>query len=1031
MSLRGPSLSVPNAEGVPRLTDVALDLCGRALASVWPLIVASGPEKAETFACWYLRRVAFMQERTKEDFDEARNVEVPADAREGGEANFSLAFNALCRGPVEKETHGWQRERSSSVPTVFGFAEQSSSSAPLLAAAPVTPVEGSAGGDGERHRAFAYFEELLDLCRDVGGRDIREDCLQRVISLITGDFSCSGRAPRALWGSQSLEERAAVILPALSALFTLRGEFSAEHVPRSLTTSFLVWMRVSWSCASFAWKTHIARAVGEWLADFESRRASTALSGATLPLSQPMRPPQKPKSSSHRPSARSFPPVLEGKQRLNIANMCIAMRRICEGCSPSERDLLELLIQSGCGVQFSDQNVLEHVMSDAAAGGGASDAHLSHHSILLRIASGMLLYALFYLTVNSLEAALHCARTAVLVGHQWRSDEFLTMAHYSSFLVRLASQDAPAAAGEIAILLQLADAAAHRDDDVGGEANYNAPRYHAGCLGYMGAALLLLICPGTLDTYLRSVIIAGIVAGRPAASEATADGQAVLGGTRKSHGSHAEAEAARGGHSVVVQTIAQTVRFALWLSEMETLLDPSSTVVTEIITGVGRETLMIIAGHYGVRVAQKAINAASLGRLLRQLDEEVSTASSLFSCQPASLLLRETLRQTAHRALATQVGAAEPSPGAGPLNILHDFLVAVEVHYGEDGAEVVRGDFFFTSTYRFLFAVWLRKHGYMKSAYQELTRLADSMLFHSRCSTDDSMVGGETASAAAAAAAVPPLTKKMTHTTSVLKKSGLEYWPPDHLLLWQQVQFERAQLARYLGYSATLPAIDGALRRVSAGSHLVMGVLYADLVAAMMCFQRGNYAEALHVLDKVLSGAKRIGLTLVQAHANSMRVSALLTCSRWDDAQETLSAMRPLPSLLEPGFLLARLRAQGESLLASSAATEADLVAVVEHHVRRMEACGCFREEPEEEDSVGITLAEKLCVHACIARFAVTSSSSEQQQSWENNLAALSRTLRQRQFQEGKWQVLCNMPMRHVCRDILSGALLQQLTQTP
>ncbi|ESL07768.1 hypothetical protein TRSC58_04539 [Trypanosoma rangeli SC58] len=1039
MSLRGPSFSVSNAEGVPRLTDVALYLCGKALASVWPLIVASGPETAETFARWYVHRVAFMHERMADDFNEARNVEAPDDTRDGGEANFSLAFNVLCRGPVENESCSrQQRERSSSVPTVFGFAEQSKPSVPSSATTSLAFVDENAGVGSDRHRAFAYFEELLDLCGDASGRDIRYDFLHCVISLITGEASCSTHPPRSLWGGKSLDERAAVILSAFSVLFTPRSEFSAENVARSITRSFLVWMSVSWSCASFGWKTHISRVVGQWLADFESRRTSTVLSKTMLPLSQPTRLPHGPKLSAHGSFARTHHPVLAGRQRLNIASMYMAMRRICEGSLPSDKGLMELLIQSGCGVASVDQNVLEYMMSDATMGGGVSDTNLSHYSILLRITSGMLLYAQFYLTVNSLEAALHCTQTAVLVGHQWRSDEFLTMAHYSSFLVHFASQDTPAAAGEIAIMLQVADAASRREDDVGSEANNNAPRYHAGCLGYMGAALLLLICPGTVDTYLRSVIIAGIVAGRPAFSEATAEGQAVLGSARKNHSSHADTEAARGGHSVVVQTIAQTVRFALWLSEMETLLDPSSTVVTDIITGVGRETLMIIAGHYGVRASQKAINTTSLGYLLSHLDEEVPATLSLFSYEPPSLLLHEMLRQTAHRALAMQVGVADASPGTGPFNILYDFLVAVEVHFGEEGAEVLQGNFFFTSTYRFMFAIWLKKHGYMKSAYQELTRLADSMLFHSRCSLENVMPGGETASVTTEAAEVSgdvsaaggiSAAEKLPHTTAGVKKRGLEYWPPDHLLLWQHVQFERAQLARYLGYSSTLPAVEETLRRVSAGSHFVMGVLYADLVATMMCFQRGNYGEALHALDKVLSSAKRIGLTLVQAHAYSMRVFVLLACSRWKDALETLSAMPSLPSLLEPGFLLAQLRAQSEVMMASSTAQEADLVAVLEHYVQRMEAFGCFLEEPEEEDSVGITLAEKLCVHACVARFAVTFS-AEQQQLWDNNLAALAKKLEQRQFQEGNWLVLCNAPMRRVCRDVISGALLKQLMRS-
>ncbi|EKF39082.1 hypothetical protein MOQ_000699 [Trypanosoma cruzi marinkellei] len=373
MSLRGPSLSVPNADGVPRLTDVALYLCGKAMVSLWPLLVASDPEAAEKFAMWYFHRVAFMHERMAGNGNEAENVDVAADTRNGGETNFSLAFNALCRGPAENESHNWQqqqqRERSSSLPTVFGFAEQSSSATRLLSPdASSALVEGNAGVGGDSNAAFTCFEELLDLCRGVAGRDIREDFLRCVIALITGDVSYPTRAPLSLWGGRSVEERAAVILSALSSMLTLKNEFTAEHVARSLTRSFAVWMDVSWSSASFGWQTHVARVVGQWLVDFESLLTSVVSSGAMPPLSQPTRLPQKQNLSAHGPSSGALHSALEGKQKLNIASMYMALQRICEGSLPNDRGLMEMLIQSGCGVRFADQNVLEYMMGDSAAG---------------------------------------------------------------------------------------------------------------------------------------------------------------------------------------------------------------------------------------------------------------------------------------------------------------------------------------------------------------------------------------------------------------------------------------------------------------------------------------------------------------------------------------------------------------------------------------------------------------------------------------------------------------------------------------
>ncbi|KEG13957.1 hypothetical protein DQ04_00691030 [Trypanosoma grayi] len=1030
MNIGEPSLSVPNAEGVPRLTDVALFLCGRAITSMWPSVVEADSHAAETFATWYLQRVAFMHERIPVTPNGPYGDDRVTEYRDCGEANFSLAFHALCRGPCEKDSSGLkhqkhqqlydQRERSSSVPTVFGFAQQPAS--PRSTMVSTTVVEAAAGID-EKSRAFDFFEEVLELCRDVGGVDVRDKFLHRLVALITADARPNERTPQLYWGGRSEEERAAIVLPALSTLLGSLNDVFALHAAGSITRAFTVWMGVSWSCASFSWQMHVARAAGRWLVDLEARQTS-ATPGDTAGHT---RPPQRPKPfCCRRPSSKGFYPARDGRQEPNIASMYDAMRRICEGCPLGDKGLLELLVQSGCDVQFPDQNVLEYMMGDQVTGEASQDTQQSHHSILLSITSGVLLYAQFYLSVRSLEAALHCAQTAVLVGHQWRSNEFLTMAHYSSFLVHIACQDTPAAAGDIAIMLQLADAVVRRENDT--DAVANTPRLHAGCLGYMGAALLLLICPGTVDTYLRSVIISGVVAGMSASSDA-AGGASCSGGT--SNSKPMTAEAATGGNSVVVQTIAQTVRHALWLSEVEAFLDPSSTVATEMITGVARETMMIVAGHYGVRSSLKVINASTLGFLLAQLDEEASTKSLLIVQQPPILLLRETMRQTAHRALSMQVGTSDPSPGAGPFNILHDFLVAVETHYGEEGAEVVQGDFFFVSTYRFMCAMWLRIHGYMKSAYQELTRLAESMLFHSRCFGESSATGETCPSGVAASTPGVAMDKAEASTTGVerMKKTdGLRYWPPDHLLLWQHVQFERAQLAHYLGYSSTLPEISQSLRHVSAASHFVMGVLYADIISAIMWSQRRNFCGALQALDKVLGSAESIGLTLVQAHVRSQRVSILLACNRWRDALDTLQGMRPLPSVLERSFLLAQLHAQSELLMACPTATEEDLASVVEQHVRRMEACGCFLSESEQEDSVGIALTEKLCVHACIARLAVTTS-AEQRRAWDADLSALSRELQHRQFQEGRWQLLSNTPMRYVCREILSGDLLQRIHQ--
>ncbi|KAH9586696.1 hypothetical protein LSM04_006100 [Trypanosoma melophagium] len=1076
MSLREPSLSVPNAEGVPRLSDIALFLCGKAVASAWSPVITADSRAAETIATWYLQRVAFMHESTPNEIAETQNRNTTAveESQDGGEANFSVAFSALSRGPpCERNSQGGsssqQRQRSSSIPTVFGFAERvASPTSPIPTAAGTTFTAPTAstttttvfGGrlqlkidKNESGRAFAIFEEFLELCRDVGGADVREEFLRRIILLLRVDVRPTTRLPQPFWAAKSHEERGSIVLSALSKLFGVLKELSAVHAVGSVTRAFAIWMGVSWNCASFNWQVYVAQETGRWLADLEIQLGgllatnSDAYGGSRANI----RPPQRPKSNKNNSGCslpKSFYPATENKRGLNLASMYAAMRQISETRSLEKRSTLELLIQNGNSLQISDFNFLEHMINDQPYGLGVHDTQQSHHSVLLRITSGVLLYAQFYLSVRSLEAALHCAHMAVLVGHQWSSNEFLTMAHYSSFLVHFACQDTPAAAGDIAIMLQLADAASHRDNIT--DNDVNMPRHHAGCLGYMGAALLLLICPGTVDTYLRSVIVTGIVFGNSSCSDNISASAGIgvgnsnnnnngINSNRNNSGNSVQnvAVSTSGGHSVVVQTVAQTVRHALWLSEMESFLDPSSTVVTEIITGVARDTMMIIAGYYGVRSSSKPINPISLGNMLNQLDEEISIKSSLLAYKPPVLLLQEVIRQTAHRALAAQVGTAEAPPGGGPFSILHDFFLAVETHYGEQGIKVVQENFFYVSTYRFMCAMWLRNHGYIKSAYQELTRLGESMLFHS-CPTD----GGETLSSSSSIA-LPTTTSTTTTKTAenvldngnssessaVVKKTGLQYWPPDHLLLWQHIQFERAQLAHYLGYSSTIPGISEALRRVSAASHFVMGVLYADLISAMMCSQRGNHSAALEALEKISHSADTIGLTLLQSHAELRRVSVLLHLCRWRDALDALRRLEPLPLILQRWCLFAQLHARGELLLSCATATEDELAALVECYVERMEACGCFLPEVRQGDSVGISLLEQLCVHACVSRLSLTSAPAEQQ-AWASAVRGVAEALGRRQLQEGRGMMFSNAGMPHVCRDVLSGAMLQQLQQT-
>ncbi|KAG8345845.1 hypothetical protein ERJ75_000827500 [Trypanosoma vivax] len=1051
MSVRKPSFSIPNAEGVPRVTDVVLFLCGRAIASLWREVSIMDPAAAEALAARYLHRVVHMHEKPlvttslKDVSDElSTGATLPKERHDCAEANFSLAFSAVCLGPdalsaaqsqCKVETHS----------TVLG-----SSTFPAV-------------NEEEIQLSKEYLQEFLDLCDRVKGGGTRERFICHILSLSANQATPVMQLTSPNWSNMSTEKRADVVLPTLSSMFDLFNESTTRNAAGSATASFAVWLGVSWNCASFSWQARVARGIGDLLADLEAKFCRPGSLSHSAAVSKGWGSNARARTragiSEPRPFAASEP-----GQELNLFNLLTTMRRICEGRPLEDKGLLEALVQSGSGamLQLRDyNNILEHIfaeqISSSSGGQDTQQQQQWNHSILSNIMSGVLLYSQFYLSVRSLEAALRCSQMAVLVGHQWRSSELLTIAHYNSFLVHIACQDTPAAAGDITIMLQLADAAIRRENEA--NADMNAPRFHAGCLGYMGAVLLLLICPGTVDTSLRSVIISGIDAGSRNSSDAFgnhSDNQNYNNGVNISHTAE---EAVAVGGSVVVQTIAQTVRHALWLSEMESFLDPSSTAATEVITTVARGTMILMAGHYGVRSFLKPITALSLAQLLEVI-EETSLSSTPTAYQPSGLLLREAMRQTAHHALAVQIGTAEAADGTGPLHILHDFLVGVEENYGEEGMEIVQHNFFFVSTYRFLCAMWLRVHGFMKSAYQELTRIADSMVFYSRGCTGSftekktafsafvgargtniwqsngpSDVANEEAEIFCENFAMHGPEESAAEASGTTKgeqsregeDDGLQYWPPDHLLLWQHVQFERALLAHYLGYSCTLLEIGDSLRRVSAASHFAMGVLYADLIAALTWMQRRNYCGALQSLDKVLSSAEGIGLTLLQHHARARRVSVLMSCNRWKEASDTLCKSQPVPSVMMHWFLVARLHVQCELLLSSNTATEGDLSGVIQQHVEEMTLCGCFLEESQQTDTTCIALCDKLCAYACIARHSITHST--QSHSWESALNATATKLQIRQLQEGKWQPLTNTPMRRICKEVLSGTLLQRVLE--
>ncbi|CBH12775.1 hypothetical protein, conserved [Trypanosoma brucei gambiense DAL972] len=1062
MVSRAPSFSVPNAVGVPQVDDIALFLCGRAIAAEWPKVSAANASAAEALAAWYLTKVAQMHERPTTDTKGASNLGMEerspvreAEYCETNEANFSDAFEALSRPAgeidalvtqkLDREDHqrGWGLSKN----LLDGFAKTSGL---LLTEKDIMAI------DDEMKRSFRCFEELLDICLHFGETTHCNNFIYHIICFNIDNTALSSHTTQMLWNEMGIDDRAAVILPVLSRLFSVCDELGSQHAAGSITHSFIVWLGVSWNCASFSWQTHVSRVTGCLLAELEKklilvRKDPAALTAGLRDDSTP----HARRGPRAKPSQKAFG-VSGSNRQLNIVSMHKAMRRICEGRTLDSKGLLEALVESGSGAALplrDYNNVLEYIFSEQAHGGAVgtqeSQQQQWHHSILSNIMNGVLLYSQFYLSVRSLEASLRCAQMGVLVGHQWRSSELLTIAHYNSFLVHVACQDTPAAAGDIAIMLQLADAATRRDGNA--ETDVNAPRFRAGCLGYMGAALLLLISPGTVDTSLRSIIITGIVAGvRPTSETAGGAGSMRCGGSG-SVSSNANAllctaaEAATGGGSVVVQTTAQTVRHALWLSEMEAFLDPSSTVSTEVITSVARATLMLIAGHYGVCTCTKPIDSDSLAQQLSLIEESTLDSTNNVP-EPSELLLRETMRLTAHHALAVQVGTAEAPSGAGPFRILHTYLTAVEKHYGASGLAAVEQNFFFVSTYRFLCAMWLRTCGYLKSAYQELTRLVESMLFYSRCGSDSHNENVSTPAPTTRKASTQPNLHtnadllgvdehllgespvKMAGST-VKEEETLQFWPPDHLLLWQHVQFERAQLAHYLGYSCVILEISETLRRVSAASHFVMGVLYADLIAAMTWTQRKNYFGALQALEKIESNAESIGLTLVQTHARVRRVSILLACSRWQEALDTLRVMQPIPSLLEHWYLLTHLHAQSEVLMACPDATEGDLATVVDRHIQEMEMCGSFVDVTGKEDSVGITLLDKMCLYACIDRHSAALP-ERGRQSWDECLNVLARELQQRQLQEGKWQVLWNMPMRNVCNEVLSNALLKRVLKT-
>ncbi|TPP54795.1 hypothetical protein CGC21_24010 [Leishmania donovani] len=992
-------VDVAYTESVPRYVDLALFLCGEALRLIKGELRQHAAAAAPLYA-WHLHKVCFLHALPNDGdacvdgaaADDDANPAAAAAARSGctglssaapslgqideettwdvapalsaqssKEVSFRRAYAQL-RRPCGVDSWMGAKEKPDAhvAPTAAGAPTREDASSSQVAGQvhPRSPREGEhrcgrAHAPQPLHRpsatptdvGFALLCDFLRTAAQAGGTPLMQRLAAVLCSLVTRPTK-RGSAPDAhLSRIRELPPSPTITVAQLSDLFDenlFDDELSAEA--GNATRSFHIWVNYEWASASFARQTQLAAAVTKWLASLRHCRDGSP--PAWLP------------ALKQRSAASTLPRPLASAVPINVRRMQAALEGVFEGHACTRAMLMELSLTQR--TPHLTDNALAKLL--ALQGPPTSSmmarSELSNRGtqpILMCITSGMLLYAQYYLSFRSLEVARQCARVALQVAQEVKSNAILALAHYTAHVVAT-HQGRPAdAANSISIALQLTlpNGSSRGSGQKGGPADESlsslAPTLSGmdaqmASLAFAGAAQLLLFFPGAEPSDLVT----------------------------KQSG------------AVTVQNVAQSIRHALLRAHVALLqAPPVEGRWIGVVASLQRETLLLIGAMYGMVSSPLVITTTSLRQLLEEVKEETSTASPVYSHYPSRTLLWEVLRHAAHHALALQEGFLAPvkravnDAGAGAaasdaLHCLHSALTAVGDHYCASASATANEIVFFASVVRYCAGCQLYADGYVAAAYDVWSRLAGA-LNPSACTGD--MDGGQ--DRRHRADEKPADADASVNLSGFLKETGAaHFWPPDHLLLYALVQRRRAQAAVFLDYIAVPHRLQKELLAVSSRYAFSFGVLTAQLMQAQVHQQHGRFSASLNVARDVERAATRIGYPSLCEAARALQVTAYSNSGCWREAQRTLARCRPTTAAQRSVLLLQQYTAHLEPLLLRKPVSTGKVECLTRSWVALLMREGLVTAQTVHDDgdlrvcatAFGISAVDELCLYSSLQR---------------------------------------------------------------
>lgn len=457
----------------------------------------------------------------------------------------------------------------------------------------------------------------------------------------------------------------------------------------------------------------------------------------------------------------------------------------------------------------------------------------------------------FYLSLRATQAALRCAKMAILNVHDSGVTDGLALAHLLRSRSYMTAGDINSASEDAAIALSISLAdSAHADPQV----------RNVGCESLTSALVfaveLLTHYPGAVGSTLREALM------RASPSLLGSEGDVNGGGANgTAGGATADGSAGATGHGggftrpavEVAQSIAQTVRHALLRSEWAAM-EYSASASFAVISRLMRETAMLAAAIYGVFPALSLLDAARFDRMLAVFTEDVHVAPTSTTVSSSATFIVELGRQAIFF-VCQHVGRAYSAPGATAA-VLHPYRLLQLVHHRLQSTELLQRGLHFSLSVELAVASALWERGYAVAAMRKLEWMLSTL---------------------------HPIKRRHHNMTSLpnplLYPNQEDHWPPESLLLFTEATRLLAEV--YLANDMRVDA-EGTRRDLESLSRRCgysHGVCVARLIEAKVHLANRNrpaceaIAAELCTMADTHSGLSHLP---VVAEATLLRLSSVL-----------------------------------------------------------------------------------------------------------------------------------------------------------